>query len=97
MYDEFSFLAHADMVYQASSFGMHRLQAYYHKAFVSDFLIPDQVAMDYASFVQSEDADGEYNALLNLRSAWRNGATNMRNRKKLGDYMNSELKAELNR
>ena len=97
MYDEFSLLAYDDMVNRSSTFGMHRLQAYYHKAFISDFPIQDQVAMDYASFVQAEDRDGEYNALSNLRSAWRNGATNMRNRKKLGDYMNTELKAELDR
>ena len=97
MYDEFFLLAHDDMEKKSSTFGMHRLQAYYHKALVSDFLIQDQVAMDYASFVQAEDRFDEYDALSNLRSAWRNGATNMRNRKKLGEYMSSELKADLDR
>lgn len=95
MYDEFARLAHEDLSRGVSSFGIEKLKDFYDKAFTSDFTMPDRVVTDYISVVKAEHRGGDHSAFQRLRSAWRNGATNMKNRKKISDLMDAELKAEL--
>jgi len=92
MYAEFAQLAFADGF---TSFGMSCLLEYYSKALASETAMHERVAMGYLELVISEDRDGSRPAFTALKSAWRNGATNMKNRKRISDFMDADLKAEL--
>jgi len=92
MYTEFAHLAFADGF---ASFGMSCLLEYYSKALASDYPMHERVAMGYLELVISEDRAGTRAAFSTLKSAWRNGATNLKNRKKISDFMDSGFKAEL--
>lgn len=94
MYIEFAHLAFAEGF---ASFGMDCLLEYYGKALASDYPMHERVAMGYLELVISEDCDGARPAFYQLKSAWRNGATNMKNRKKISDFMDADLKAELDK
>ncbi|KAL1306773.1 hypothetical protein AAFC00_005435 [Neodothiora populina] len=100
MYAEFRGLAEQDAKSRHNNVGMANLLKYYNEATASQIPVRDRVARDYVSYVQGENASGERPALKQLRSAWRNGATNLKNRKKLSDIIDvspdaASLKVEL--
>jgi la-related protein 1 len=96
MYEEFCFLASEDFKI-GSTFGIDRLLGFYSKALMSEFPIRDRVAKDYVALVTEESGVGKGKAFMELRRAWRNGATNLRNRKKLSGFMEAKLREELDR
>lgn len=94
MYEDFCFLALGDFETEFT-YGMDRLLEFYTKALMSEFPIRDRVAKDFVALVAAEAREGKRKAFMELRKAWRNGVTNLRNRKKLSGFMEKELKEEL--
>ncbi|GAB7348677.1 hypothetical protein MBLNU459_g7039t1 [Dothideomycetes sp. NU459] len=95
MYAEFYQLAGADAAERANTVGMNNLIKYYSEALSSQMAIRERVASHYVDLVKAERASGERPAYKQLRSAWRNGALNLKNRKRLSDLLDDSLKAEL--
>lgn len=97
MYEEFRRTAFEDANQRDSMVGLKNLVQYYDEATLGQKVMTDGIARDYVDLVQGEGAGQEQPAFDKLRSAWRNGATNMKNRKKIGDFLDPELKAKLER
>lgn len=95
MYAEFRHLAATDASQRANTAGLNNLIKYYSEALASQISIRERVANHYVDLVRSERASGERPAFKQLRSAWRNGALNLKNRKRLSDMLDDSLKAEL--
>ena len=95
MYGEFKFLAHDDAKMRHSLTGMHNLTQFYAKALSSSISIRDRVVKDYADLVQNEPPSLDGSTFKQLRSAWRNGALNLKNRKKLTEIADQSLKDKL--
>ncbi|KAF2842369.1 hypothetical protein M501DRAFT_928338 [Patellaria atrata CBS 101060] len=95
MYDEFRRLAFDDANLRMSDTGVRNLLKYYGEALSSQNIIRDRIARHYVNFVLSEDPSSDKPALKQLRSAWRNGALNLKNRKKISAYVDANLKAAL--
>lgn len=95
MYSEFRHLAEEDALHRANTSGLNNLIKYYSEALASQLSIRERVASHYVELVKSERASGERPAYKQLRSAWRNGALNLKNRKRLSDMLDDSLKAEL--
>ncbi|KAF2461102.1 hypothetical protein BDY21DRAFT_361097 [Lineolata rhizophorae] len=95
MYEEFRRLAFEDMNHRMSDIGMHNLIKYYGKALLSDNPIRDRVAQHYVELVKTENPEPPRPAFKQLRSAWRNGALNLMNRKKIITFVDNDLKAAL--
>lgn len=95
MYDEFRRLAYEDALQRRSEIGMVNLIQYYDKALFSDHPIRERVARHYVDLVNSENPQQERLAFEQLRSAWKNGALNTKNRKKISNYIDPELRAVL--
>jgi len=96
LYDEFRRLAHEDAS-QHSFVGMTNLTKYYSESLSSQNTIRDRIARHYVQLVKAEDATKDRPAFKLLRAAWRNGALNMKNRKKISDFVDAELRTELER
>lgn len=96
LYDEFRRLAHEDAS-QHSFVGMTNLTKYYSESLSSQNTIRDRTARHYVQLVKAEDATKDRPAFKLLRAAWRNGALNMKNRKKISDFVDAELRKELER
>jgi len=97
MYNDFRTLAFEDQTRRMDETGMSILLRYYHEALISDNVIRERVARHYVDVVKAEDPTSERPAFKQLRTAWRNGALNMKNRKKITDVINTDLKASLER
>lgn len=100
MYAEFRHFAEQDARERHNNVGITNLTKFYSEAVASQIAIRERIARDYIDYVLSENINGERLALKQLRSAWRNGATNVKNRKKLSDLVDTNpaaahLKAEL--
>ncbi|EMD00720.1 hypothetical protein BAUCODRAFT_61582 [Baudoinia panamericana UAMH 10762] len=95
MYDEFKYFAHSDSQDRCSYVGLLNLAKFYDQALQSHNSIRDRVVKDYVEMVRTEPAGLEGTAFKSLRSAWRNGALNLKNRKKLLDVVDGSLKARL--
>ncbi|KAK4921791.1 hypothetical protein LTR28_012726 [Elasticomyces elasticus] len=74
---------------------MDNLIKYYSESLLSQNVIRDRIAQDYVDLVKSEQGRVERTALKQMRAAWRNGALNMKNRKKLSSIVDEDLKKEL--
>lgn len=96
MYNEFRQLAFQDSE-QGCATGMNNLIKYYSEALSSQHPLRSRVARHYVELVKSESHGSDRPAFEQLRMAWRNGALNMKNRKKISDYVDADLKAELDR
>ncbi|ORY06665.1 hypothetical protein BCR34DRAFT_490011, partial [Clohesyomyces aquaticus] len=95
MYDEFRQFAFEDAAQKMSDVGLRNLIKYYGESLLSpQNLIRERVARHYVNLVRSE-TETQRPALRQLRSAWRNGALNLRNRKRISEFLNDELKASL--
>lgn len=95
MYNEFRRVAFDDAHHKKSDVGLKNLLKYYGESLSSQYTIRERIARHYVGLVVSEDASHDRPAFKQLRSAWRNGALNLKNRKKIGNYMDAELKAAL--
>ena len=97
MYDEFRRTAFEDASQRDSKVGLKNLVQYYDESMLGQKVMTEEIARDYVDLVKSEGSGPERPAFDKLRSAWRNGATNMKNRKKIGDVLDADLKAKLER
>ncbi|KAL8997807.1 MAG: hypothetical protein Q9188_006236 [Gyalolechia gomerana] len=97
MYQEFRQTAFEDAEKHGSNVGLKNLVQYYNESILSQKVVSDPVATDFLDLVKSERTKQERPAFDKLRAAWRNGAFNMKNRKKLDSMIDASLKAELER
>lgn len=97
MYEEFRRIAFEDAAQHESSAGIKNLIQYYDESIRSQKVVSDEIARDFVTLVKSESSVKERPAFDKLRAAWRNGAFNMKNRKKIDNIIDAELKAELER
>jgi la-related protein 1 len=95
MYEEFRRIAFEDAAKHDSSAGMKNLIQYYDESILGQKIISDEIARDFVALVKGEMSSTERPAFDKLRAAWRNGAFNMKNRKKIDNIIDAELKAEL--
>lgn len=95
MYSEFRTFAMEDAA-RTSSIGAHSLIAYYDEVLISKKkVIPDFIAQDYVDFVKSEEGRAERPGLAKLRTAWRNGALDLKSRKKIDKLIDQQLRNDL--
>lgn len=97
MYEEFRRIAFEDADKHESFAGIKNLIQYYEESILGQKIISDEIARDFVTLVKSETSTNERPAFDKLRAAWRNGAFNMKNRKKIDNIIDAELKAELER
>ncbi|MCJ1311470.1 hypothetical protein MMC25_005141 [Agyrium rufum] len=95
MYEEFRLLASDDAIRRESRTGLLNLIDFYDAAILGEKVISDELVRDYLELVAEELSHQEKAPFNKLRSAWRNGALNMRNRQKIDRYIDAGLKAEL--
>jgi len=96
MYNDFRSYAFEDSRLHAMG-GMKNLISYYDEILNSKKkVIPETLARHYVELVKSEDAN-DRPAFERLRAAWRNGALDMKSRKKIDNFVDQELKEELER
>ena len=100
MYAEFRKYAFEDAQRNASV-GLEQLSRYYDQVLSKPRVISDALAVHYVELVNHEEASTETNshspAFTRLRSAWRNGALDMKSRKKIDNLVDAKLKEELER
>lgn len=101
MYEEFRRLAFEDLAMQRGSFGVNLLGVYYDQVLNSKRRpIPQILARHYVELVKGEGQDGgrgERPAFAKLRQSWRNGALDMKSRKKIDGFVDQVLREELER
>ncbi|KAK4553186.1 hypothetical protein LTR86_009716 [Recurvomyces mirabilis] len=95
MYSEFQHYATEDAKTRHNNNGLHSLIKFYDQALLSSNAIRDGVAKDYGKLVSEEPKELEGAAFKQLRAAWRNGAMNLKNRKKLIDVLDPSVRARL--
>ena len=78
-----------------SATGLHNLVAFYYGSILAGRVVSDGLARDFVDLVASEKGQKDRPAFDKLRAAWRNGAFNLKNRKKIDKIVDAELKAEL--
>ena len=97
MYNEFRKYALEDAKQQALG-GMKNLISYYDEVLNSKKkVIPETLARHYVEIVKSEVVEGDRPAFKKLRATWRNGALDLKSRKKIDSLVDSELREELER
>jgi la-related protein 1 len=82
--------------------GMKSLISYYDEILISKKkVIPDVLALHYVDLVKDERATAQPNAdrpaFAKLRGAWRNGALDLKSRKKIDGLVDQQLREELER
>ncbi|KAL8712320.1 MAG: hypothetical protein Q9220_003471 [cf. Caloplaca sp. 1 TL-2023] len=97
MYQEFYQAALEDVERFNTLVGLKNLLQYYNESILGHKVVSDQIARDFVSLVKSESRLAERPAFDKLRAAWRNGAFNMKSRKKIDSMIDSSLKADLER
>lgn len=98
MYEEFRNLAIEDA--QQNTYGMESLIAFYDETLLSKRkTINDILARHYVELVgaEAERSPTDRLGLAKLRSAWRNGALDLKSRKKINDLLDPKLREELER
>ena len=103
MYNEFRRLALDDYGHRDTDSGYKSLLKYYKEALSSEnYLIRERIARQYVDLVKRElgvdekdDAWSEKTAFTQLRGQWRDGATNLRNRRVLGKFVDESLRTTL--
>ncbi|GAB7361030.1 hypothetical protein MBLNU230_g1071t1 [Neophaeotheca triangularis] len=94
MYNEFKYYANDDE-HRGSKIGQKNLTKFYEESLRSQHNIRDVVAQDFAHSVESENKKDESLHFKALRSAWRDGALNLKNRKRVSEYLSQGLKEQL--
>jgi la-related protein 1 len=97
MYDEFRHFAFEDSAHRSSHVGLANLIKFYGESLLSCHSeIRERVARHYVEFVKTENEQQRPAlAFKQLRSAWRNDALDPRNRERLDNYMDDDLRAKL--
>ncbi|KIX95404.1 uncharacterized protein Z520_08921 [Fonsecaea multimorphosa CBS 102226] len=95
MYQEFKTTAVGDLD-EGSDSGMSHLVRYFGKLLSAPVPISERLASDMIALYRDEKPD-KRPIFQTLRAAWRNGATNMKTIKRLGDILTAEEKAELDK
>jgi la-related protein 1 len=95
MYSEFRKLAEDDFLSHNSSVGRDHLLKFYSQALKHPEPVRHIVAKDYVDLVMGEPRDSDRFAYKQLRLAWRDGALNMKNRKRIKKFIGPQLEAEL--
>jgi hypothetical protein len=95
MYQEFKNTAVTDLQ-EGNDSGMSHLVRYFGKVLSGPVPISERLAVDMVHLSREEQSD-KRPVLQAMRAAWRNGATNMKTIKRLGDALNAEEKAELDK
>lgn len=95
MYNEFKSLAFDDFTSRKSDVGLKHLTKFYDGALSSNLVISDGVAHDVVDSARSEFDKMEKPVFRSLRSAWRNGAFNLRSRRKIDRIIDDRLRTEL--
>lgn len=93
MYEEFRALA-MDHQQHGFSNGHKHLIRYYETLLLGKAPLSDRIAQDVVAMAESETGDSRP-AFQKLRSAWRNGAFNLKSRKKVDNILSPELRTEL--
>lgn len=95
MYQEFQQLAFVDSAERMSDVGLTNLIKYYGESLLSSQnVIRERVAHDYVELVKT-DSESQGPAFQQLRSALRNIALDPRNRKRIGEFLDTQLRASL--
>ncbi|KAL2430600.1 hypothetical protein ABEF95_011562 [Exophiala dermatitidis] len=95
MYQEFKSTALNERE-QGNDSGMSHLIRYYSKLLAGPIPVSERLASDMVDLLR-EDKSEDCAVFHALRAAWRNGATNMKTIKRLGDVLTAEEKAELDK
>ncbi|KIW91290.1 uncharacterized protein Z519_08186 [Cladophialophora bantiana CBS 173.52] len=95
MYQEFKTTAAGDLQ-EGNDSGMLHLVRYFGKLLSAPVPISERIASDMVTLYREENPDKRL-IFQTLRAAWRNGATNMKTIKRLGDILTVEEKAELDK
>ncbi|KAI2084415.1 hypothetical protein LOZ36_004808 [Ophidiomyces ophidiicola] len=95
MYNEFRNLAFDDVSSRHSTSGIHYLIKFYGNTLLRNKIIADGLAKDFLDLVQSEANAKERPAFRRLRSVWRNGAFNLKSRKKIDELIDENLRSQL--
>lgn len=95
MYYEFRRLALEDNHNNAST-GMEQLVLYYDETLNNKKkTINEVLAGHYIDVVKGEDSPTQRSAFSKLRTSWRNGALDMKSRKKIDNLLDAKLKEQL--
>lgn len=76
--------------------GIQHLMNYYHGALKTSAALSDRVASDLVISLR-EETDPNRPVFKMMRMAWRNGALNLKTRKRVGDLLKKEEKAEFDK
>jgi hypothetical protein len=95
MYNEFKSLAVDDYSRRGFSGGLNNLVRFYSSALLSNRSIPDEVVRDLVDLINTETGNDKRPMFDSLRSAWRNAAFNLKNRRKIDRLLDPKTKAEL--
>ncbi|KFX93511.1 hypothetical protein V490_04801 [Pseudogymnoascus sp. VKM F-3557] len=97
MYEEFRRCAFEDSA-RGAMFGVNLLVTYYDEVLNSKKrTIPEVFARHFVELVRGEDKSAGRPAFTRLRAAWRNGALDMKSRKKVDGFVDAGLREELER
>jgi la-related protein 1 len=94
MYYDFRQCANEDAKRQDFT-GLHQLITYYDEILNRKKVINETLASHYVELVKSEDQSGDRPGFQKLRAAWRNGALDLKSRKKIDSFVDSQLREEL--
>lgn len=98
MYLEFRELAFDDSKNRQDTTGLKKLAQFYDEVLNSKKkTIPEVFASHYVDLVKSEDPTKERPGFAKLRASWRNGALDMKSRKKIDNLVDPKLREELER
>ena len=97
MYDEFRRLAFEDFSERMSDVGLQNLIKFYSESLHSQTMIRERVARHFVDLVRLESSQTDRPAFKKLRSAWRNGALSLKNRKKISVFIDQDLREALER
>lgn len=95
MYQEFSSVAASEQQ-EGNDSGILHLVRFFGKILTGPIPISERLAADMVNLSRDDKFD-KRPVLQILRGAWRNGATNMKTIKRLGDILTAEEKAELDK
>lgn len=98
MYREFRKYALEDADQRQTMDGINNLISYYDETLNNKKrVIPETLARHYVELVKNEEGNAERPGFIKLRAAWRNGALDMKSRKKIDNFVDSKLRDELER
>jgi la-related protein 1 len=95
MYTEFKKLADSDFE-EGDVIGMQHLINYYHGALKSQAALSEHVVTDLVTLLR-EEKEPNRPVFKMLRMAWRDGALNLKTRKRIGDILTDAEKSEFDK